>query len=81
MKKVTVVVGTKKGDTIGAMVEFNYGDAPIKMNTMILWQAPVDISSLNRHEGSLVIYTSVLSANESLENMSSLRYYGGHGLS
>ena len=60
----TFSLGTKKsngcgrnegGDTIGEMIEFNYGDGPIKMTTMILWQAPVDISSLNHREGSLYI--------------------------
>ena len=39
------------------MCEFNYGDTPIKMTTMILSQAPVDISSLNHQEGSLVIHS------------------------
>ena len=45
------------GDTIGEIVEFNYGDAPLKMTTMILWQAPVDISPLNHQEGSLVMHS------------------------
>ena len=58
MKKVTAVEGTNEGgDTIGATVEFNYGDALIKMTTIILWQAPVNISSLNHQEGSLVIHS------------------------
>ena len=57
MKKSNGCGRNEGGDTIGAMVEFNYGDAPKKMTTMILWQAPVDISSLNHQEGSLVIHS------------------------
>ena len=53
MKKSNGCGRNEGGDTIGAMVEFTYGDAPIKMTTMILWQSPVDISSLNHQEGSL----------------------------
>ena len=57
MKKSKGCGRNEGGDTIGATVEFKYGDAPIKMTTMILWQAPVDISSLNHHEGSLLIHS------------------------
>ena len=42
------------GETIGDMFEFNYSDTPIKITTMILWQASVDISSLDHQMGSLV---------------------------
>ena len=50
MKKSNGCGRNEGGDTIGKMVKFNYGDAPIKMTKMILLQTLVDISSLN-HQG------------------------------
>ena len=81
MKKVTVVEGTKEAALLARWLNFNYGDAPIKMTTMILWQAPVDISSLNHQEGSLVIHSCTFGELISREYVVLALRYDGHGLS